>query len=271
MESYLKKVIDIAATKVPVVKPQYAYYAALGPEYIAMMIRLIEYAKSKGVLVILDAKRADIGKTMEMYAQEVFGQYGVDACTFVPYLGPTFLPDDKTKSWLPWMEKGHMLISMIRTSNHEAAWLQDQKLESGLYVYEFLAEGVKQWNAEVAELTNGIGQVGGVVGATWPEQAVSCREHAGDDVFFLIPGYGSGQGGKADEAVGGLANSRGEVMGTTNSSRGITLDSWYDRKNGVARKGDPMELVVAAIDASNQELNAALTAKLGRDPYEAVT
>lgn len=267
MELYLKTVIDIAATKVAVVKPQYAYYAALGPEYIMMMIRLVEYAHSKGLLVILDGKRADIGKTMQMYGDEVFGQYGVDACTFVPYLGPTFMPDDKTESWMPWMKKGHMPISMIRTSNPEAAWLQDQELASGLYVYEFLAEGVKQWNAEVAEKTGGVGQVGGVVGATWPEQAVSCRKHAGDDVFFLIPGYGSGQGGKAEGAVEGLIDAQGNIKGTTNSSRGITLDSWYDRKNKVARVGDPIELVAAAIDASNTELDAALEAKLGRKPY----
>ena len=266
MERYLMGVIDVAASRVPVVKPQYAYYAGLGTRYVKMMIRLIAYAHCNGLLVILDAKRGDIGKTMEQYGNEVFGEYGVDACTFIPYLGPTFLPDNSTQSWMPWLRDGRMVITMVRTSNPEAAWLQDQRLDSGRFVYEVLAQGAKEWNQDVRNRTGNLGRVGGVVGATWPEQATSCREHAGDDVFFLIPGYGA-QGGGAAGAVEGLVNGRGELMGTVNSSRGITLDGWFDRKSGKPRVGDPFELIATAIDAANADLNSALTAKLGRDPY----
>ncbi|MCX6806742.1 MAG: orotidine-5'-phosphate decarboxylase [Candidatus Berkelbacteria bacterium] len=258
-EEYLRTVIAIAAERVPVIKPQYAYYGAMGPDGIAMIPRLTEYAHSLGLLVILDGKRGDIGETMEQYGNEVFGQYGVDACTFIPYLGSTFMPTKGTQSWMPWLVQGRCVISMIRTSNPEAEQLQDLELKNGLRVYEQVAMLVKEWNEAVREQTEGKGCVGGVVGATWPEQAPRCRELAGDDVFFLIPGYGA-QGGGAKGAVSGLRNSRSEVMGTVNSSRGITRDSWRDRETGQPKPGDPMELVVAAIDAANSDLNQFLAA-----------
>lgn len=265
IEKYLMAVIDAAEGKVAAIKPQYAYYAAFGPRGIEMMIRIIDYARSKDLLVILDAKRGDIGETMARYAEEVFGIYNVDACTMIPYLGGTFLPDKGTRSWIPRLSEGRMVISMIRTSNPEAAWLQDQKLASGELVYEFLAKGVSEWNELVRNQTEGLGGVGGVVGATWPAQASKCRAIAGDEVFFLIPGYGA-QGGGAAGAVEGLPNSRGELMGTVNSSRGITL-AWWDKTSG-AKSGDPIDdHVVAAIDDANADINAALTKKLGCNPY----
>lgn len=249
---YLEKVIDIAAPLVPVMKFQFASYAALDDDGLSVLDDLIAHAQSKGLLVILDAKWADIGETMEQYGEKVFGKYNADACTFVPYFGSTFNP-----SWMKWLKQGRMVISMIRTSNPEAEIIQDLELkESGLKIYEHLAQLVAGWNAKVAEATNGAGAVGGVVGATWPKQAVRCRELAGDDVFFLIPGYGA-QGGGADGAVGGLLNSRGEPMGVVNSSRGITLYSWWDPKTKQPRKGDAFELVEKAIDAANADLNAA--------------
>lgn len=252
IEDYMRKVIDLAAPRVPVVKPQYAYYGAFGPEGIRVLIELIRYAHERDLLVILDAKRGDIGETMEQYAEEVFGKYGADACTFIPYLGPTFDP-----SWMSWLKKGKMAISMIRTSNPEAALLQDAKLENGLLVYEQMASWVKGWQTKVCEETEGAGGVGGVVGATWPEQAPRCRELAGDDVFFLIPGYGA-QGGGAEGAVAGLFNTRRELMGTVNSSRAVTLYSWWDRKKKEPKEGDPLELVQAEIERSTKELAEAI-------------
>lgn len=253
---YLVQVINIAAPLVPVVKPQIAYYSALGREGESMLMDLVAYARGLGLLVVLDAKRADIGETMEQYGTEAFGQYNADACTFVPYLGPTFSP-----SWMKWLKQGRMVIPMIRTSNSEAATIQDLELANGDLVYEHVAKLVRSWNAKVREATNGTGGVGGVVGATWPEQALRCRELAGDDVFFLIPGYGA-QGGGADGAVGGLPNSRGELMGVVNSSRGLTLTSWWDRDTKQPREGDALELVRNAIEGANADLNAALKRKL---------
>ncbi len=262
MEKYLSLVIEAASTRVPVVKPQYAYYAALGPDGIAMMVRLIRYAHELGLLVILDAKRDDIGETMDQYGNEVFGWYGVDACTIVPYLGSVVIP-----WWNRWFERGRLAICMIRTSNKEAAELQDQKLEGGLFFYEFVAGLVANWNKKVADASLNAGGVGGVVGATWPDQAPRCRELAGDNIFFLIPGYGA-QGGGAEGAVAWLPNSQNILMGTVNSSRGITLDSWFDREKKEVREGDPIKLMIKAIDDANADLNAALYAKFGDDIYE---
>jgi orotidine-5'-phosphate decarboxylase len=255
LQCYLMQVIDIAAPLVPVVKPQFAHYAALSVDGLILLKYLVKYAHSLGLMVILDAKRADIGETMELYGEEVFDGYNVDACTFVPYLGPTFNP-----AWMKWLKQGRLPISMIRTSNPEATTTQDPKLESGQLVYEYMAELVKGWNDQVAEATDGMGGVGGVVGATWPEQAVRCRELAGDDVFFLIPGYGA-QGGGAEGAVGGLINSRKEPMGTVNSSRGITLSSWWDKEKKQPREGKPLDLVEAAIKTANTELYLAIQRK----------
>ena len=71
---------------------QYAYYAAFGNDGLDLLTEVIAYARSLGLLTILDAKRADIGETMEQYGHEVFGRYNADACTFVPYLGDTIMP-----------------------------------------------------------------------------------------------------------------------------------------------------------------------------------
>src|SRR4030042_1121626 len=101
--NYLCKVIDIAAPLVPVVKPQIAYYSALGGEGEELLRRLVRYAHANDLLAILDAKRADIGETMEQYGKEVFDRYNADACTFVPYLGSTFNP-----SWMEWLKRGRM-------------------------------------------------------------------------------------------------------------------------------------------------------------------
>jgi orotidine-5'-phosphate decarboxylase len=266
IEKYLSMVIDIAAPLVPVVKPQKAYYEALDTSGLQMLKRLIAYAQNAGLLVIEDAKRADIGQTMEQYGKAVFGIDKADACTFVPYLGATFNP-----SWMEWLAQGRMVISMIRTSNPEAETLQDRELkENNLKVYEYLAQLVAGWNASVVKATDGAGNVGGVIGATWPDQAVRCREIAGDNVFFLIPGYGA-QGGGADGAVAGLPNSRGQLMGTVNSSRGITLTSWWDKKAEQPREGDALDLIEKAIKAANADLKAAIERKLGKPIGEVVS
>lgn len=265
MKHYLQDVIDLAAANVAVVKPQYAYYAAIGPCGVEMMIEIIEYAKSLGLLVILDAKRADIGETMEQYGNEVFGVYGVGLCTFVPYLGGTFMHGKGSQGWMPWFEKGHGVIPMIMTSNPEAVSLQMLKLEDGRFVYQAMAAMVREWSEKISEATGGAGTVAGVVGATYPEQAVDIRGITGPEVPFLIPGYGA-QGGGAEGAVAGFPDT-GELMGFVNSSRGITFQSWRDPETKEPKPGDPLEHVAKAMANANAELNAALETKLGRDPY----
>lgn len=263
IEEYAKAVIKIAAPKVPVVKFDVAFYGALGRVGVNGLRLLIEYAHEKGLLVILDAKRSGIRKAMEEYGNEVFGWYGADACTFVPYFGFTFDP-----AWITWLKQGRMVISMIRPSNPEAEIFHNLVLEkSGLKFYEYVAQQTAAENTKIADLTNGAGCVGGVVGATWSELAVRCREFTGDDVFLLIPAYGT-QGGRADRAVRELLNSRGEPMGCVNSSSALTLYSWWDDAAKQPKQGDPLKLVEAAIDAANADLTSALECKLGKPAKE---
>lgn len=268
IEAYAFAVIDAAAELVPVVKPQYAYYGAEGRFGQRLLRKVTERAHERGLLVIEDAKRNDIGDTMSKYGVEVFVRHGVDACTFSSYLGSTFIPweGEETEAWLPWLRQGKGPIAMVLTSNPQACQLQLLKLESGLCVFEHMAEQVKAWDQQVKEMTNGAGFVGGVVGATYPEQAESCRRYAGDDVLFLIPGMGA-QGGTAKTAVAGLLSSQGVVMGVVNNSRGLTRDGWRDKKTKQPKPGDPLENVVAAIKKANSDLNAELVAILGPNPY----
>jgi len=279
VKDYLFKVVEVAAPRVAVVKPQYAFYGKMGPEGIRLLIDLVAHAHEQGLEVILDAKRADIGNTMEAYGDEVFGQYNVDACTFVPYLGETFYP-----AWMPHLAKGRCAISMVRTSNPEAVTIQDVVLEDrslipGLLetdpdtgepekarLYLYLATLVNQWHAQVAAETGGLGSVGGVVGATWPTEAIRCRALMGDDTFALIPGYGA-QGGGSEGAAKAVPASNGDILGTDNSSRGITHQSWYDKTKGQPKPGDPLDHVMAAIDSANADLRQAFIALVGGDPF----
>ncbi len=258
IEQYLFNIIDIAGPMVPVVKPQIAYYSALGKGGEELLERVIAHAHSRDLLVILDAKRSDIGETMKKYGEEVFERYKADACTFVPYLGPTFNP-----AWMKWLKRGRMVISMILTSNFEATAIQEIELKTKKFFYEKVADLVRCWNAEIAKKTDGKGSVGGVVGATWPEEVKRCREIAGDDVFLLVPGYGA-QGGGATTATNGVLNSCGEPIGTINSSRNITLYSWWNKVRQQPYNGEPLDLVEKEINRANDDLvSAVIRRKIG--------
>ncbi len=293
--AYLKLVIELAAQYAAQVKPQSAFYEAVmrlgGME---LLYKVVCYAHELGLLATIDAKRQDIGNTDEHYALWIFGDcdgdgdnwmvtgldgyngFEFDACTRNIYLGPTFWPNDKEQNWWPYMQKGKMPILMCRTSNGEAPWLQDLSLSRNQpdgrivdpnfsLVYQWVAGEIQRLDAEAAERSGGVACIGAVVGATYPQEAMICRQLA-PDVFFLIPGYGA-QGGGAAGAVAGFPND-GRLLGTVNSSRGITT-AWAD-KNGDPKPGDPLMHVEAAIVDANNELNEALEAKLGLDPYGAL-
>jgi len=256
---FLHKVVKIAAQKVAVVKPNMAYFEAMGVEGLAMLSGLTEEAQEMGLIVILDAKRADIGRSMEAYGRGLFEHYSIDAATCHSYLGATFLPssDGKSQGWMKYLREGACAITMVRTSNPEGKPLQDSKLETGRLVHELLAQEVATWDTLARRQTGEMGRVGAVIGATTPRQAKNCRILAGN-VFFLVPGYGA-QGGGAMDAVAGMPPS-GELLVTVNSSSAIT-GAWRDKD------GDPIGHVAKAIDDANDELNKALLATLGFDPY----
>ncbi len=182
---FCSAIVDATRDLVIAFKPQIAYFAANRAE--DQLERLIAHihATAPDVPVILDAKRGDMGTTAEQYAKEAFDRYRADAVTLSPLLG-----HDSIEPYLRHAGKG--VILLCRTSNPGGDDLQDQRLASGEKVYERIARlAVGDWNAG--------GQVGLVVGATYPAEIARVRELA-PTLPLLIPGIGA-QGGDAAATV----------------------------------------------------------------------
>jgi orotidine-5'-phosphate decarboxylase len=182
---FCASIVDATHDLVCAFKPQIAYFAAHRAE--AQLERLIEHIHrvAPGVPVILDAKRGDIGATAEQYAIEAFERYRADALTLSPFMGY-----DSIEPYLRHADKG--LILLCRTSNPGGSDLQDQALASGERLYEHIARlAAGPWNRG--------GQLGLVVGATFPEEITRVRALA-PTLPLLIPGIGA-QGGDAQATV----------------------------------------------------------------------
>ena len=227
---YNKGLIDALCDIVPAVKPQAAYYEMYGWQGVKALTETIAYAQEKGMFVITDGKRNDIGATMEAYATahmgttDVFGEkieaFGADGLTVNGYLGT-----DGIKPLLNVCnEKDTGIFVLVKTSNPSSGELQDQKMESGKSVYETMGEFCENWGEAVMG-KYGYSGVGAVVGATYPAQLGEMREKA-PHTFFLVPGYGA-QGGAADDVAPAFdKNGLGAIV---NSSRGI-MCAWQKEK-----------------------------------------
>lgn len=216
-----KGLIDALYDVVPAVKPQSAFYEMYGLYGEEVMHRTISYAKEKGLYIILDVKRNDIGSTAEAYSKAYLGKTmvdgvecdacGVDCVTVNPYLG--------TDGVLPFVNDckayDKAIFALVKTSNPSSGELQDLVVDDK-HIYEKVAECVNKWNEDTIG-KSGYGAVGAVVGATYPEQAVVLRKLMPKS-YFLVPGYGA-QGGGA-EGVKPCFNSDG-LGAIVNSSRGI--------------------------------------------------
>ena len=181
-----KQVIDSVADIVPAVKPQMAFYEQYGWQGMKALEETVKYAKDKGLFVILDGKRGDIGSTAEGYALGYLTEDGMnaDSLTVNGYLG--------TDGIKPFLDTGRMIFVLGKTSNPSSGELQDLHVDE-LAVYEKMAELCEIWGNSAQGYSN----CGIVVGATYPEQIKKIREIA-PHTFFLVPGYGA-QGGKAED------------------------------------------------------------------------
>ena len=221
---YNKGLIDALCDIVPAVKPQSAYYEMYGWQGVRTLWKTIEYAKSKGLYVIADCKRGDIGATSEAYATAYLGNtniegslkraFDADSLTVNPYLG--------SDGVLPFAEVANdnhkSIFVLVKTSNKSSGELQDLiDKESGKPIYEIMAELVNTWGANsVGE--SGYSNVGAVVGATYPEQAERLRKLM-PNAYFLVPGYGA-QGGTAKDVaksfnpdgLGAIVNASRSIM-----------------------------------------------------------
>lgn len=219
--SFNKKIIDEIYDIVPAIKPQAAYYEMYGWQGVKTLYKTIEYAKSKGMYVITDGKRNDIGATMEAYATAHLGEtdiegtmveaFGADALTVNGYLG--------TDGISPLLEqcrnRNKGIFVLVKTSNKSSGELQD-KFIGDKTVYNVMGEMCEQWGAE-AMGKYGYSSVGAVVGATYPEQLAEMRK-ALPHTFFLVPGYGAQGGGAEGVAKGFDENGLGAIV---NSSRAV--------------------------------------------------
>ena len=190
--AFNRHIVDATAAIAAAYKPQIAFYSALGAE--DQLVASIRYIRERAptALIILDAKRNDIGNTAEAYAREAFDRYGADAVTVNPYMG-----EDSVRPFLARRECGAVLL--CRTSNPGANDFQDLQID-GLPLYRRVAE-------RAADHWNGHRNLMLLVGATYPRDMADLRR-AHPDVPFLVPGIGA-QGGDLEATLAAGLDARG--------------------------------------------------------------
>lgn len=205
-----RQLVDVADGLVSVVKPQVAYFERFGPDGFTALSRLISEARERGLLVIADAKRGDIGASCEAYAQAWLGSRApmqVDALTVSPYLGvPTLFPFFERAA-----EAGAYVFVVARSSNPEGSKLQSTGDRS---VWLQVLDGVAEWSVRHSKRT-----VGAVVGATTPSELGSALSLL-PEAIFLAPGIGAQGASVGAISTGSLATARIVVS----SSRGIAAE-----------------------------------------------
>lgn len=219
--TYNKAIVDATYDLIPAVKPQVAMYERFGLPGMAAFKKTVDYCHEKGLIVLGDVKRGDIGSTSEAYADAHLGTVMVGGKTFAPFaedfatVNP-YLGSDGVKPFTKvCAEQGKGIFVLVKTSNPSSGEFQDRLID-GRPLYELVAEKVVEWGSElVGEL--GYSEVGAVVGATYPEQGKILRK-AMPKTLILVPGYGA-QGGKGKDLVH-FFNEDG-LGAIINSSRGI--------------------------------------------------
>ncbi len=247
-------IIAAAKDRVPAIKPQSALFEAHGPGGMAVLAEIAEIARDAGLLVIMDAKRGDIGSTARAYAAAWLGSkaaFASDALTINPYLGmdslePFFAQAATTRSGL---------FVLVRTSNKGSADIQQQNLAEGIGakipVYKHLTQLLSPYIEEAVDMETGLSNIGIVVGATGPSEAKELRKLL-PSALFLIPGYGA-QGASAANACSGLIQKTDGSLagGLVNASRAITHNV------GVQEATSPeaaKQAMIEAINIAKQEL-----------------
>lgn len=252
-QSFCCGVIDVVAELVPAVKPQAAFFEQLGPAGMLALAEVIGYARQRGLIVIVDGKRNDIGSTATAYAAGYLGStsspWGGDALTVSPYLG-----DDSLTPFIDvGAQRGAGIFVLVKTSNPGGGTFQDL-VAHGRPLYRHVADHVEKLAAQTAG-ASGYGIVGAVVGATYPEQAAELRSVM-PHTWFLVPGYGSQGAGARDVAAAFDARGLGAVV---NSSRAIIFAHarrQYAERFGAANWQGAVE---AATRAMIDELRADTT------------
>ena len=245
-----KKIVDEIYDLIPAVKPQIAMYEQFGISGLMAFKKTLDYCHDKGLLVIGDAKRGDIGSTSTAYAIGHIGKVKIGSTEIAPFDEDflTINPYMGSDSVVPFVEeckkydKG--LFILVKTSNPSSGEFQDQKVGKKA-VYELVGKKVDEWGAELVK--NGYSDVGAVVGATYPEMGEVLREIM-PKAYILVPGYGA-QGGTAAE-LKPFFNKDG-LGAIVNSSRGIIAAYKQDNYAEYGAEGFAEAARAAVIDMKN--------------------
>ena len=223
-----KGIVDAVYDIIPAVKPQIAMYEVFGIPGLIAFDKTVKYCREKGLVVIGDIKRGDIGSTSAAYAQGHIGSVEIggkkfrgfeeDFATVNPYLG-----SDGVKPFIDICNaEDRGIFVLVKTSNPSSGELQD-KMVDGAPIYEMMGRMVDEWGKE--SMDGAYSNVGAVVGATYPEQGKVLRKIM-PHTFILVPGYGA-QGGKGADLVH-FFNEDG-LGAIVNSSRGIIAAYTQDK------------------------------------------
>ena len=256
---YNKAIVDAVYDLIPAVKPQIAMYEQFGIPGLVAFKKTVDYCKAKGLVVIGDIKRGDIGSTSEAYAVGHIGKVQVgsksyrgfdeDFVTVNPYLG-----SDGVNPFINvGKEENTGIFVLVKTSNPSSGEFQD-RLVDGKPLYEIVGEQVAAWGAE--HMGDSYSYVGAVVGATYPEQGKILRKIM-PKTYILVPGYGA-QGGKGADLVH-FFNEDG-LGAIVNSSRGIIAAYQQEKyaKFGAEHFADASR---AAVEDMSADINGALEAR----------
>ena len=251
-----KEIVDKTYDLIPAVKPQIAMYEQFGLPGLAAFKKTVDYCKEKGLVVIGDIKRGDIGSTSAAYAVGHIGKVKVGSKTYAPFdedfvtVNP-YLGSDGVNPFLDvCKEEKKGIFVLVKTSNPSSGEFQDQKI-NGRPLYELVGEKVAAWGSEI--MGDEYSYVGAVVGATYPEMGKVLRKVM-PKAYILVPGYGA-QGGKGKDLVH-FFNEDG-LGAIVNSSRGIIAAYKQEQyaKFGAENFGDASR---AAVETMIADIKGAL-------------
>lgn len=251
-----KEIVDKTYDLIPAVKPQIAMYEQFGLPGLAAFKKTVDYCKEKGLVVIGDIKRGDIGSTSAAYAVGHIGKVKVGSKTYAPFdedfvtVNP-YLGSDGVNPFLDvCKEEKKGIFVLVKTSNPSSGEFQDQKID-GRPLYELVGEKVAAWGSAV--MGDEYSYVGAVVGATYPEMGKVLRKVM-PKAYILVPGYGA-QGGKGKDLVH-FFNEDG-LGAIVNSSRGIIAAYKQEQyaKFGAENFGDASR---AAVETMVADIKGAL-------------
>lgn len=251
VEKFCFSLLDSAKDLVPAIKPQIALFEQLGPDGMKLLASLCKYAQSLNFLIIMDAKRGDIGSTSQAYANAYLGEnapYPSDAMTINPWLGIDSLEPFFKKA----SETSSGLFVLVHTSNKGSKDIQEMPLTNGAKCYEHLAKLLRPI-IENQKGDLGLSSIGIVSGATFKDESLALRKLL-PSAPFLIPGYGA-QGASAKDACAPLIKDSAFPnllnFGLINASRSILFpEEAYLAKNIEEWK----KLILDKINSTNNEL-----------------